>query len=911
MYPPTGWEPLPDDKRPPDCALQREFVYGYNGSCKRSVHLISDEECIYPAAALVVVQSLVDIGQQRFFEGHCRGVLCVHYNERRAICASGQSDPKGRGGPYICIWAPAHCDRTISQLHGHTRQVSALAMSPDGQTLVSCGGDDAHSMCIWRDFARWDGRSGPDKDRLGFSVPMETKAPIHTISTGRVPIRCIFMGPSSGEQQQQQRTMSFYTTGHGEPDAAGNCPSGQFKAWSISVGKTPGEEPVISGKRGVFGKAAVPRVMTCIAFAEEFGTALMTGDNGYFYVLTNGTVTQNSRIVPPTSKASLGCVAVLPGGRWIAGASNGDLYIGRCDPAPRVEETIRAAALIGPEGELFCSTAQMKLADMQVRGSRVLLGTSNHALCLGDLAQRGTGNVLQISHAEEAWALDFHPSLAILVTASSAKDIRFWNVAERRPAIGKVLKVENAVFSLAFNPEGSLLAAGCGAGVLEVYGFPSLQPVFKQAISHDGERLSQVRFSADGLMLAAACWDQAIFLLKVVLPATQDPYGGPATTAPRMVMHKVLTGNSSSPLCIMFSADGEYLMSNSKDTQILFWRTKDGSRNSAISAYRDTAWQHPWTCVLGWPVLGLWGDPNYDQTDINSVCQSSAPREGYVALGDDYGKIKLFRFPSPFTDPPCRVYSGHSSHVTRLKFSRTNVLAALGGDDHTISQWTLEAAGRSERPQAQPLVHPWVQVEEAQGGPRDRFGFLGRPRAASATRAEEGMSAQLGDGQRARQGAPGRPPLNQRPGSGGSGRGAPAAAQGRRPASASGLRRQDPNGAPRPADKQASRQQDKLKQLSSQKAEAIAREDFEAAQFIKAQMEDLQSGHSSGAGGPPARGAAAPAARAPSGRQAHGWPTPGAAALNAALPLPRMDSPARTGYVRNSSNSVASAMRWD
>jgi len=175
----------------------------------------------------------------------------------------------------------------------------------------------------------------------------------------------------------------------------------------------------------------------------------------------------------------------------------------------------------------------------------------------------------------------------------------------------------------------------------------------------------------------------------------------------------------------MFSANGEYVMSNSKDAQILFWRTKDGARQQAMHMFRDTKWQMPWTCVLGWPVIGIWGDPAYDQTDVNSVCQSSAPDAGYIAIGDDYGKLKLFQFPSPFLDPPCDVHGGHAAHVTKVKFSRSNVLVALGGDDHSISQWSLDRRRPSSIEPPRTVVHPWEQLEEADI-PTERFSYLGR-----------------------------------------------------------------------------------------------------------------------------------------------------------------------------------------
>lgn len=716
VYPPTVWRPTPTDFEPPDCVLRREWVYGYDGSVKGAVHFISEEECVYPVAALVVIEKYArspdQQSQQRFFEGHSRAVRCLHWNERRRLCISGQTDPKGAGQPYVCVWAPDFCSETISQLHHHERQVSAVAFSDDGRTAVSFGGEDAHIFCVWRDFARWDGVTGPSSDDPSRPSGPEKKAPMYSISSGRQATYAIFMaslGPNSDGQ-----SMSFYTVGEKH-----------FKQWSVSL-RRPGEDPEVVQKRGCYGKAAQPKSPLYISHTGQIGKAYMVADNGYFYILKGNCVVQAC----PLGDVPLGCVAALPGNRWMAGSMNGTIFLGRADPLPHVEERLSIGQLVGHEGLLFCNTAVARLANSAAYwkpsggnksgSSLVLLGTSNGALFLTDLNRPGEGTVLQVSHNEEAWAMDFHPSLAILATGSVAKDVRFWNVAERRPAVGKVLKTDHAIWALAFHPEGALLALGCSAGKLEVYGFPSLQPVFSQVLPQGAaERICDVRFSVSGSLLGAACWDQNVYLLKVHTAQGAAPA--------RVEFFKALSGHCSSPLCVMFTKEDDYIMSNSKDAEILHWRTKDGRRETSIAAFRDTAWQAPWTCLLGWHVLGVWGDPNYDQTDVNSVCQSSAPNDGYIALGDDYGKVKLFRFPSPYLEPPYRVYTGHSSHVTRVKFSRTNVLATLGGDDRSISQWVLEVP-RKQSNQPRPMVHPWVHLHEADFPNNERFSFLGRPR---------------------------------------------------------------------------------------------------------------------------------------------------------------------------------------
>jgi len=213
-----------------------------------------------------------------------------------------------------------------------------------------------------------------------------------------------------------------------------------------------------------------------------------------------------------------------------------------------------------------------------------------------------------------------------------------------------------------------------------------------------------------------------VYLLKVV-PAQPGGFV-------KLQFHRALTGNSSSPLCVMFSADSEFIVSNSKDTQILYWRTRDGSRQQTTSAFRDTQWQAPWTCILGWPVIGLWGDPSYDGTDVKSVCQGFAPHDDYFAAGDDNGVVKLLRFPSPQVTPPYQEHGGHGAMVTRVRFSRGNVLASLGGDDHCISLWSLApvAPRESAARLAGRVVHPWAEVAEGEdfGGADDRYGLLGQ-----------------------------------------------------------------------------------------------------------------------------------------------------------------------------------------
>lgn len=57
---------------------------------------------------------------------------------------------------------------------------------------------------------------------------------------------------------------------------------------------------------------------------------------------------------------------------------------------------------------------------------------------------------------------------------------------------------------------------------------------------------------------------------------------------------------------------------------------------------RDTKWATQ-NCSLSFSTVGVWPE-NADGTDVNAVCRSSD--SSLLASGDDWGKVKLFSFPT-------------------------------------------------------------------------------------------------------------------------------------------------------------------------------------------------------------------------------------------------------------------------
>ena len=58
--------------------------------------------------------------------------------------------------------------------------------------------------------------------------------------------------------------------------------------------------------------------------------------------------------------------------------------------------------------------------------------------------------------------------------------------------------------------------------------------------------------------------------------------------------------------------------------------------------------------------------------------------------GDDFGLVKLFKFPSVKKGAKFKRYSGHSAHVTNVRFTADGRrVVTVGGADHAVFQWKV------------------------------------------------------------------------------------------------------------------------------------------------------------------------------------------------------------------------------
>ncbi|CAH8430699.1 unnamed protein product [Schistosoma bovis] len=145
-------------------------------------------------------------------------------------------------------------------------------------------------------------------------------------------------------------------------------------------------------------------------------------------------------------------------------------------------------------------------------------------------------------------------------------------------------------------------------------------------------------------------------------------------------------GYSNFILHIDWSVDGRFLRSVSGDYEILFWTAFDCRQVVPPCTLRDLEWASQ-TCTLGCEVAGIWPSDS-DGTGVNG-CDHS-PTADILATGDDYGKVKLCKYPTNKPKAEFRAYNGHSSHVTNVTyFYDGSRLLSTGGKDTAVLQWDV------------------------------------------------------------------------------------------------------------------------------------------------------------------------------------------------------------------------------
>jgi WD40 repeat protein len=197
----------------------------------------------------------------------------------------------------------------------------------------------------------------------------------------------------------------------------------------------------------------------------------------------------------------------------------------------------------------------------------------------------------------------------------------------------------NSIFSLAFSPDGQLLAAGSVTGEVRVWQVAD----YRQLMALGGHKgwVWSVAFSPDGARLASGGEDRIVRLWQVSTGQCQME----------------LQGHRDWIRSVTFSPDSSRLASSSDDGAVRVWEVSTGQCLAALQGSHDRAWSvafHP------------------DGARLASGSEDSMVRMWEVSTGECL-----------------TTFQGHTGRVGSVVFSPEGTLLASGGQDGTVRLWDV------------------------------------------------------------------------------------------------------------------------------------------------------------------------------------------------------------------------------
>ena len=292
-------------------------------------------------------------------------------------------------------------------------------------------------------------------------------------------------------------------------------------------------------------------------------------------------------------------------------------------------------------------------------------------------------------HSNIVYSVAFSPDGKILASASQDGTIILRDVATRQP-IGQPLTGHTSwVTSVAFSPDGKTLASASDDKTIRLWDAATHQPIGQPLQGH-GSAVWSVAFSPDGKTLASGSNDNTIRLWDT---ATHQPIGQP------------LAGHTNWVRSVAFSPDGKTLASGSWDSTIRLWNvatqqpigepltghadwvrgvafSPDGKTLASASADKtvilwDVATRQP----IGQPLAGHTSVVYSLAFSPDGKTLASASADKTVILWDVATRQPI----------DSQSLSGHAGNIQSVAFSPDGTLLASASDDTTVGLWSIAA----------------------------------------------------------------------------------------------------------------------------------------------------------------------------------------------------------------------------
>jgi len=707
--------------------------------------------------------------EQEFFSGHNDDILCIAISPNRKFVATGQCasnkdiTPATKRKGTICVWDAERCNLLSKMVGCHQRAVISLSFSPNSDQLLSVGCDDNFTHIIWQDSggswsrvtqlatAKGDKQVVMFTNWIALEHPKVKENEFEFVSGGGSGINFwklegAVATKKSGKFGKKYKKAPLL--------CAGNIQTKD--GWRVVVGASTGDLYLFDETKEVTNSVenAHESAVLSICDVDTDGAMFITGSKeGVVKIWNNSMQPASSYDLSSYSlvDSAIGSVDVIKidgvGTKLLCGTYGGEII-----------ETIlpdnKGAATIATD---FTSAKTDVLMYSHYKGE--LWGVATHPLDADIYATVGDDATIRV------WSIETNCLIASMPLFWPARTVA-WNHAGNMLAVGfheaqkgggkkkkgKAKKSDDggenkhigSVHLYSFNRQQAQIAlqtrttaAPAGGNQNKVTnGVIGAGVLIKRA---DGVACTQawiadMKFSPSDRQLSVGSHDKKMFtydlpevpqsfvLNSTVGGGSQDGSGwGDEWTKclsckPKFVFNK----HSSAILHIDYSADGKYMQTNCQAYELLFCDANTGKQETSASKLADYNNSHAsvmesedgegkqWgtqTCVLGWPVQGIWPS-GADGSDINAVDRHHSHK--YAATSDDFGQVKIFRYPCVKENSKSVSGDGHSSHVTCVRWAQhsstthgtssdknaadntCDYMVSTGGNDKCVFVWEVK-----------------------------------------------------------------------------------------------------------------------------------------------------------------------------------------------------------------------------
>ncbi len=576
-----------------------------------------------------------------------------------AISPDGKRIVSGSDDKTIKIWDSASGDELMT-LRGHDDWISSVAFSPDGKRIISGSGDNTVKV--------WDSATGAElmtlrghsDDVYGMAISPDGKR----IVSGSI-----------------DKTIRVWNADNGAELMTIRGQDRQIGPVSFS----PDGKRIISGSLDwtVWNQ-------TIKVWDTTTGAELMTlFGHDYYWI--------NSIDISPDGK------------RIISGGS---------DSTIKVWDSATGSEIMTIRGHKLGIT---KVA-FSPNGKQFVSGSNDGMIKVWDVST-GTELMTLLGHRNGVSSVAFSPDGMHIISSSKDKTIKVWDNAIRAEAV-TLSGHQGTIFSIAFSPDGKRFVSGGSGNTVTVWNVETMTELMTLR-GHDNW-VSGISFSPDGRRIASGSRDKTIKIWDAANGAElmtlrgDYSFGGPsfspdsrriacssndnkvrvwdaATGEELMVLH----GHRGRH--VAFSPDGKQIALGSSDGMIIVWDASTGNEVMTLRGHSERVWSVVFSPDGKRIVSGSSVDPTIRVWDAGSGAEVlTLPSDGPVLSvafspdgkriisGSMAGTVKVW---DSATGAEFMTLREHSDRIWSVAFSPDGKTIAAGTDtdDDSIRFWESDA----------------------------------------------------------------------------------------------------------------------------------------------------------------------------------------------------------------------------